>query len=100
MNPTIKHLAEQYAQSCFAEQTELLRRLGRIPAPTRQEDQRAAFCRDWFLAQGAEDVSIDAAKNVICRLGPQDGDLIVFAAHTDVVFPDQVTARAASKTDA
>lgn len=88
MNPTIKHLAEQYAQSCFAEQTELLRRLGRIPAPTRQEDQRAAFCRDWFLAQGAEDVSIDAAKNVICRLGPQDGDLIVFAAHTDVVFPD------------
>lgn len=88
MDQTIKQLAEQYAEACFAEQTDLLRRLGAIPAPTRQEDQRAAFCRDWLLAQGAQDVQLDSAKNVICKLGPQDGELIVFAAHTDVVFPD------------
>ena len=33
-------------------------------------------------------MQIDAAQNVICKLGPQDGGLTVFAAHTDVVFPD------------
>lgn len=77
-----------YASACAAEQIELLRTLGRIPAPSGQEDLRAAFCRDWFLAKGARDVTIDAAKNVVCRLGPQDGELLVFAAHTDVVFPD------------
>ena len=88
MDAKIKAAAEAYAEACAAEQLELLRTLGRIPAPTGQEEQRAAFCRDWFLAQGAKDVEIDEAKNVVCRLGPQDGALLVFAAHTDVVFPD------------
>ena len=88
MDAKIKATAKAYAEACAAEQVELLRTLGRIPAPSGQEDLRAAFCRDWFLAQGAKDVEIDGAKNVICRLGPQDGELLVFAAHTDVVFPD------------
>ena len=88
MNQSIKDCVEQYSEACFDEQTELLRRLGKIPAPTRQEERRAEFCRDWLLAQGAEDVEIDAAKNVICPIGPREGELVVFAAHTDVVFPD------------
>ena len=88
MNESIKAIAEEYAEASFDEACELLRTLGRIPAPTRQEERRAVFVRDWLLAQGAEDVEIDEAKNVICPIGPQDGDLIVFAAHTDVVFPD------------
>ena len=88
MDQDIMRRAERYAEACFQEQTELLRTLGRIPAPTRQEDRRAAFCRDWLLAQGAEDVEIDGAKNVLCRLGPREGELVVFAAHTDIVFPD------------
>ncbi len=88
MDQKIKRIAEAYAESCYPEQLELLRTLGRIPAPTRQEDARAAFCRDWLLKNGAEEAEIDEAKNVVCPIGPQDGDLIVFAAHTDVVFPD------------
>ena len=88
MEQTLKDRAAQYAAACWEEQTALLRCLGRIPAPTRQEELRAAFVRDWFLAQGAKNVHIDRAKNVICALGPQDGELTVFAAHTDVVFPD------------
>ena len=88
MNKTIKQLAEAYAAACKEEAQDLLRALGKIPAPTHREDLRAAFCRDWFLRQGAEDVSIDWAKNVICKLGPRDGELVVFAAHTDIVFPD------------
>ncbi len=82
--------AEQYAASCRQEQAGLLRTLGQIPAPTHQEDRRAAFCRDWLQTQGARDVTIDSAKNVICRLGPAGcTSYVVFAAHTDIVFPDQ-----------
>lgn len=88
LDPSLKQNIERYAKAAFPEQLALLRELGRIPAPTGQEERRAAFCRDWFLAQGAAEVTVDEAKNVICRLGPRDGGLTVFAAHTDVVFPD------------
>ena len=71
MNESIKAIAEEYAEASFDEACELLRTLGRIPAPTRQEERRAVFVRDWLLAQGAEDVEIDEAKNVICPIGPQ-----------------------------
>lgn len=84
-----KTIAAAYAAECNHEAIALLRTLGQIPAPTRQEDRRAAFCRDWLLEQGATDVTIDEAKNVICKLNcTDDNDLVVFAAHTDVVFPD------------
>lgn len=89
MDQSIKNMAEQYAAASAEEQRELLRTLGRIPAPSHQEDLRAAFCRDWLLAQGAKDVTIDKAKNVICRLGGEAcEELVVFAAHMDIVFPD------------
>lgn len=89
MNQQIRAAAEAYAAAAYDEALALLRTLGRIPAPSHQEDRRAAFCRDWLREQGAEDVSIDGAKNVICQIGCGDGrDLIVFAAHTDIVFPD------------
>ena len=89
MEHRIKKQVEVYAAQCRQEQADLLRTLGRIPAPTRQEDARAAFCRDWLMAQGAKDVTVDEAKNVICRLGPPESeDFMVFTAHTDIVFPD------------
>ena len=89
MHQQIKAVAAAYGEQVRAEALELLRTLGRIPAPSHQEDRRAAFCRDWLLEQGAEDVVIDAAKNVVCRIDCQeDRDLVVFAAHTDIVFPD------------
>ncbi len=88
MDAIIKSIVEAYAEESFEAQCALLRTLGRIPAPTRREDARAAFVRDWLLAHGAADVEIDGARNVICPIGPRDGALTVFAAHTDIVFPD------------
>lgn len=44
MNEKIKELAEQYAAEAASEQKELLKTLGVIPAPSHQEDMRAAFC--------------------------------------------------------
>lgn len=88
MDEKLKAIVEQYAENAYPEACDLLRTLGRIPAPSGQEERRAEFCRDWLRENGAASVEIDAAKNVICHVGPQDGELVVFAAHTDVVFPD------------
>ena len=93
MDESCKRIATAYAQECHEEELELLRTLARIPSPSGHEEQRAEFIRDWLLAQGAPvgSVRIDAAKNVIFSLdGGADpaGPCAVFAAHTDVVFPD------------
>ena len=89
MDQRIKAVAGEYAAACSEEALELLRTLGKIPAPSRHEDLRAVFCRDWLLTQGAADVTIDKAKNVICKIGCEDHeDIVAFAAHTDIVFPD------------
>lgn len=67
----------------------LLTELAQIPAPSLHEEQRAAFCRDWLIAQGARGVYMDEAKNVIYPIGcTQNNPLVVFTAHSDVVFPD------------
>ena len=80
---------EAYVSAHTEEQKDLLRTLGKIPAPSHQEDQRAEFVRDWLLRQGAKEVEIDRAKNVICKIGCEEQrDLVVFTAHTDIVFPD------------
>ena len=87
MNEQTKAQVEAYAEECRTEQLELLRTLGKMPAPTRKEDFRAAFCRDWLRAQGAENVRIDSAKNVICKLGPDTEELVVFAAQHGYCVP-------------
>lgn len=81
---------KQYIEAHFEEALELLRTLGRIPAPSHKEEKRARFCREWLERQGAEDVYVDEAKNVVCRIGGRDEDpVVVFMAHMDVVFPDE-----------
>lgn len=88
MDGKVRQIAHKFAQEHIAEQAELLRTLGKIPAPSHQEGKRVVFVRDWLVSQGAEDVTIDEANNVVCKIGPTEGDLVAFAAHTDIVFPD------------
>ena len=45
MEQAVRERIERYAESCRAEQLALLKTLGAIPAPTRQEGARAAFVR-------------------------------------------------------
>ena len=67
----------------------LLYDLCHIPAPSHFEDERAAFCKEWFENIGAKGVYIDEAKNVIFPINCEGNDKItVIAAHTDTVFPD------------
>ena len=79
---------EEHRQEAY----ELLLELAQIPAPSNQEEKRAEFCRNWLTQQGAEGVYVDEALNVIYPVGCEgDGDLVVFMAHSDVVFPDTET---------
>lgn len=71
------------------EAKELLLELAPIPAPSHQEHRRAEFCANWLRKQGAENVYIDDALNVIYPVGCEENNTIaVFMAHSDVVFPD------------
>lgn len=77
-----------WCQSHFEEHLMLLKELSAIPAPSHQEDQRAEYIKNWLIQQGADHITIDAAKNVVLPLGTAHEPLLVCMAHTDVVFPD------------
>ena len=76
----------RWCEAQFPEHLELLKSLAIIPAPSHHEDQRAEYIRNWLLNQGAQNVTIDEAKNVLLSLGK--GPYLAVMAHTDVVFPD------------
>ena len=79
----------QYIDSHADEAQQLLIDLAQIPAPSNHEERRAGFCLDWLRSKGAENTYIDEALNVIYPIGDTgDNDLMVFMAHSDVVFPD------------
>lgn len=67
----------------------LLKTLGKIPAPSHHEEKRAEFILNWLKEQGAEDVSVDCAKNVVLKIGvTKENPLCAVMAHTDIVFED------------
>jgi len=79
----------KWCQDHFDEHLQLLKTLAAIPAPSHQEHRRAEFIRNWLISQGAEDVTIDPALNVVLPFGCEGRkDIRVYMAHTDVVFPD------------
>ena len=87
MNLTNETLSciENHADEALA----LLTELAQIPAPSNHEERRAEFCLNWLRSQGAQSAYIDEALNVIYPVGDTgENDLMVFMAHSDVVFPD------------
>ena len=78
-----------YLENSFDEACKLLETIATIPAPSHHEEKRAEFIKSWLIEQGADGVYIDEALNVIYPINCENNkDLIVFAAHTDIVFPD------------
>lgn len=78
-----------YLDSCREEQIELLKTLAQIPAPSGKEEKRVEFCTKWLKDNGVENVQVDEVLNVICSFGDTGRNpLVVFSAHSDVVFPD------------
>lgn len=71
------------------EQLALLRTLAAIPAPSHSEHKRVEFIREWLAREGAQNVRVDEALNVVVPLACEGRrDIRVYMAHTDVVFPD------------
>jgi len=80
---------KDYLAASQEELKQLIRDLCAIPAPSHHEQQRAAFCKEWFEKAGGKGVYIDEALNVVCpHHVTEDGPVVVFMAHTDTVFPD------------
>ena len=78
-----------WADAHYEEHYDLLLALARIPAPSNQEELRAAYCKNKLKSWGAEGVYIDEALNVVYPIGCEgDKPIVVFMAHSDVVFPD------------
>src|ERR1700678_4499478 len=60
-----------------------------IPAPSGKEQARAAYIRAEMEKLGLSDIRVDDMFNVSgVRKGTGGGPSVVFAAHTDTVFPD------------
>lgn len=79
----------KYMESHAEEALQLLVELAQIPAPSNHEERRAEFCLNWLRSRGAAGAYIDEALNVIYPVGDTgENDLVVFMAHSDVVFPD------------
>lgn len=69
-----------------------------IPAPTFQEEKRAAWFKQRFTALGLKNVRIDRIGNVIGErpgvgAGTGNGPVLVLAAHLDTVFPTGTDVR-------
>ena len=78
-----------YAAAHAEEVQQLTEDLCRIPAPSGREQARAEFCKAWLEWNGAKDVRIDGADNMVLELNVAGSDaLTVLMAHTDTVFPD------------
>ena len=79
----------QYLKDSEEETLKLIETLCGIPAPSHHEEKRAEFVKTWLTENGAKDVVIDEALNVLCPVGCEGrDDIVVFLAHTDTVFPD------------
>jgi acetylornithine deacetylase/succinyl-diaminopimelate desuccinylase-like protein len=65
-------------------------RICAVPAPTFDEQSRAALVEELLKDAGCGVVRRDEIGNVVCALGQLDEPAIVFAAHLDTVFgPEQ-----------
>ena len=68
----------------------LIKALCQIPAPSRKEQARANFVKNYLDSVGAKGVFIDDALNVIYPVNvTSSNDIVVFLAHTDTVFADE-----------
>lgn len=85
----ISENVKAYIEAHSEEAYELLKTIAVIPSPSNHEEKRMEFCKAWLENMGAEGVYTDSALNVVYPYGvTEDNPVVVFMAHTDVVFPD------------
>ncbi len=81
----------KWIETHFEEQLELLKTLAAIPAPSHDEGRRVKFLLNWLKGIGIDNAYADEAKNVIVPFArPEDKNITIYTAHTDIVQPDVV----------
>ncbi len=79
----------KFIENNKAEIYKVLKELCLIPAPSHHEEKRAEYCKNFLEKCGAKGVYIDNALNVVFPLNCEgSNEIMVYAAHTDTVFPD------------
>ena len=98
MDQGLLEKVRELARASYDDEASRLRALAAIPSPTGREGRRAAFVAQWLRQAGATDVRVDEARNVLCWLpagacedarAGSPRDVVVFAAHTDIVANDE-----------
>ena len=72
----MKEQVKEFIRSNEALLFQTLRELCAIPAPSHQEQKRAAYCKAWLEERGAQGVYIDEALNVVFPLCCEGSDEI------------------------
>ena len=89
---------KKYAEECQDELKKLICDIAVIPAPSHHEEKRVAFVKEWMENNGAKDVYVDDALNVVWPVNVTDSnDVFVIMAHTDIVFPESVELKVTEK---
>lgn len=68
-------------------------RICEIPAPSFQEEKRAAYIAQRFKQEGVQQVSVDDVFNVFGLIKGAGGKRLMLAAHSDTVFPIDTDVR-------
>lgn len=90
---------EDFISEYYDELIDLIRRFCVIPSPSHEEDERVKAILAWLEEQGIEGAYADEAKNVVIPYKAGEGELDLFLAHTDVVFPDLTPLPLVEKED-
>ncbi len=78
-----------FSKQYYGKALDLLKKAAVIPSPSGKEDKRVEFIMNCLRKDGIGSAYTDEAKNVIIPYNDDGANgLDVFAAHTDVVFPD------------
>ena len=89
----VDNLLEKVINFCSQNDSEifnLIKEICLIPAPSGKEEKRAEFVKNYLINNGATNVYIDNALNVVYPVNDNgNNNLILFLAHTDTVFPDE-----------
>ncbi len=78
------------AENYYSEMLSFIEQISVIPAPSGDEDERAEFVKKYMEKLGAKSPHIDGAKNVIYTVEGESEDIVLFMAHTDIVFSGEV----------
>lgn len=89
----VKNMVLRHMSETLEEMVQENIRICEIPAPSFQEQERAAYIAKRFMHEGVQEVTIDEVFNVFGFIKGAGGKRLMLAAHLDTVFPIETDVR-------